>query len=142
MSAGGCLATLDGLRGIAVLLVVADHAMGAFTDEDQFTPRALSAVFSGAVGVTLFFVLSGYLITGILARERLRDGAVNFRAFYLRRTVRILPAFYVFFLVVALLGASTLIDVTGPQLLSAGLFVWNYSPAADGWCWATRGRWR
>ncbi len=133
MSTGRRLATLDGLRGIAVLLVVADHAVNAFTDEDQLVPKALSAVFSGAVGVTLFFVLSGYLITGILSRERSRDGAVDFRAFYLRRALRILPAFYVFLVVVALLGVTGLIDVTGAQLLSAGLFVWNYSPAADGW---------
>jgi peptidoglycan/LPS O-acetylase OafA/YrhL len=133
VTTGRRLATLDGLRGIAVLLVVADHAIAAFTDEEQAVPRAMSALFSGAVGVTLFFVLSGYLITGILARERSRDGAVDFRAFYLRRTLRILPAFYVFLVVVALLGASGLIDVTGPQLLSAGLFVWDYSPAADGW---------
>ncbi|MGX5655288.1 acyltransferase family protein [Geodermatophilus nigrescens] len=133
MSAGQRLATLDGLRGIAVLLVVGDHALGAFTDEGHLVPRALSAVTSGAVGVTLFFVLSGYLITGILTRERARSGRVRFGAFYMRRTLRILPAFYVFLTVVALLAMAGLVDVTAAQLLSAGLFVWDYSPAADGW---------
>ncbi|SHF62547.1 acyltransferase family protein [Geodermatophilus nigrescens] len=133
MSAGRRLATLDGLRGIAVLLVVGDHTIGAFTDEEAGVPRLLSAVSSGAVGVTLFFVLSGYLITGILTRERARTGRVDFGAFYLRRTLRILPAFYVFLTVVALLGVAGAVDVSGAQLLSAGLFVWDYSPAADGW---------
>lgn len=127
------VATLDGLRGVAVLLVVFGHAIGTFTAEEEALHRALSVVFNGGVGVTLFFVLSGYLITGILARERERTGQVSFRNFYVRRTLRILPAFYVFLTVVAVLAVAGTIEVRGSQLISAGLFVWNYSPAAEGW---------
>ena len=68
------VATLDGLRGIAVLLVVIGHAIGALADEEAALPTALGILFNGGIGVTLFFVLSGYLITGIMVRERKRTG--------------------------------------------------------------------
>src|SRR5690348_15693697 len=68
---------LDGLRGVAILLVIAVHGWG----------------FSGgALGVDLFFVLSGFLITGLLLAEHERQGRVSLRRFYRRRAVRLLPA--------------------------------------------------
>ncbi|MEI8334366.1 MAG: acyltransferase, partial [Chloroflexota bacterium] len=69
---------LEGLRGIAVLLVVAYHAG--------------LPVGGGFVGVDVFFVLSGFLITGLLVRERERAGRIGLVAFYGRRVRRILPA--------------------------------------------------
>jgi peptidoglycan/LPS O-acetylase OafA/YrhL len=71
---------LDGLRGVAVLLVVLAHA---------HVPGMEAA---GGVGVCLFFVLSGYLITGLLLAEHDASGRVRFRAFYARRARRLLPA--------------------------------------------------
>ncbi|WP_324275156.1 acyltransferase [Blastococcus brunescens] len=73
---------LDGLRALAILLVFTAHQRG-----DLFT------VFHGATGVTLFFVLSGYLITTLLLREEDRHGRVDFASFYVRRTFRIYPMF-------------------------------------------------
>lgn len=75
----GRIPALDGLRGVAVLLVVTYHAWPNLNR-------------GGAYGVTLFFVLSGFLITRILIR---RD-QVDFRRFYLRRAARLLPALIVF----------------------------------------------
>jgi peptidoglycan/LPS O-acetylase OafA/YrhL len=74
---------LDGLRAIAILLVFTAHQGGA-----------LWPVFHGATGVTLFFVLSGYLITTLLLREEDRFGKVDFASFYVRRTFRIYPMFF------------------------------------------------
>lgn len=71
---------LDGLRGLAVLLVVGSH-VGV-----DLVP------FGGVIGVTLFFVLSGYLITGLLMREQDRTGTINFSRFYIRRVRRLAPA--------------------------------------------------
>ena len=69
---------LDGLRAAAVLIVMISHA-------------GLGHVVPGGFGVTMFFVLSGYLITHLLLIEFENKGQVSYSAFYLRRTVRILP---------------------------------------------------
>jgi peptidoglycan/LPS O-acetylase OafA/YrhL len=71
---------LDGLRGVAVLMVVAQHTLGAM-------PLDL-----GYVGVGLFFGLSGYLITSLLLDDRADRGQVCFSGFYLRRAARLVPA--------------------------------------------------
>jgi peptidoglycan/LPS O-acetylase OafA/YrhL len=78
----GHLPSLDGLRALSFLVVFAAHA-GA------------EHVVPGGFGVTVFFFLSGYLITTRLREEREEHGAVSFRRFYLRRVLRILPPFYV-----------------------------------------------
>lgn len=73
------LPDVEGLRGVAILLVVLYHA-------------GLSAVSGGYVGVDVFFVLSGYLIIGQLAREIESTGRIDLTAFYARRARRLLPA--------------------------------------------------
>lgn len=72
-------APLDGVRGVAVLVIVAFHAMA-----DRLP--------GGYVGVDLFFVLSGFLITRLLVSELEVQGRINLRAFYMRRALRLLPA--------------------------------------------------
>ena len=77
---------LDGLRCLAILPVIWHHA----------TPRLLPGVLGkGAVGVDLFFALSGFLITTLLLRERRASGRVKLGAFYVRRSLRIFPLYYV-----------------------------------------------
>ncbi|MBN1091662.1 acyltransferase [Blastococcus sp. TML/M2B] len=71
-------ADIQGLRAVAVGLVVAAHVTG--------WPAG------GFVGVDVFFVISGFLITGLLVRERARTGRISFRGFYARRARRLLPA--------------------------------------------------
>ena len=115
---------LDGLRAVAVLLVVAAH-VGFLVDLSPGGRRALAPLISGD-GVELFFVLSGYLITGILVREREQSGAMSLRRFYVRRTLRIWPALYVFLGVAAVLALLGLVDLRLTDVLLAGLFVWNY----------------
>lgn len=75
---------LDGVRGVAILLTLMFHSFDA--------SQSLAPV--GERGVDLFFVLSGFLITGILVDTR--DQAAYFRNFYVRRAVRILPLYYLF----------------------------------------------
>jgi peptidoglycan/LPS O-acetylase OafA/YrhL len=86
---------LDGLRALAVAAVLAYHA------EVSWMP-------GGFLGVEIFFVISGYLITAILLRERARRGRISLRRFYLRRARRLLPALVVC-VVVTLLVASVLV---------------------------------
>jgi peptidoglycan/LPS O-acetylase OafA/YrhL len=87
------LPALDGLRGVAILLVVLCHISEQFR-QSNIVARGLKAIaFAGWTGVDLFFVLSGFLITGILCEAK--GGVGYFRNFYARRTARIFPLYYV-----------------------------------------------
>ena len=99
---------LDGLRAIAVLGVMAYHE-----------PNVELA--GGFLGVDLFFVLSGFLITGLLLDERRRSGTVSLRSFWNRRARRLLPALAAFLLAVV---AITMIigDVSQRRDLPGGIF--------------------
>src|SRR6266404_4822708 len=82
---------LDGVRGIAILLVMVFH----YVTGEHHLPvlkQAFLAARSGWLGVDLFFVLSGFLITGILLKTKGRPR--YYRNFYIRRTLRIFPLYY------------------------------------------------
>ena len=81
--------SLSGLRAFAALTVVTCHVV--------------SPLFPGRQAVSLFFVLSGFLITLRLLDELETNGMIDIRAFYVRRVWRLLPAYYVFLLLVVLL---------------------------------------
>ena len=80
---------LDGIRAVAVLLVVALH-YGAYA----FPSRRQGLFPGGYAGVDIFFVLSGFLITTLLVSEKSVSGSVGFGKFYARRALRLLPALY------------------------------------------------
>jgi peptidoglycan/LPS O-acetylase OafA/YrhL len=90
----GQVPPLDGLRGIAVLLVMLSH-----TPLLVGYPTGVALIhnfFSGGfLGVDVFFVLSGFLITALLLREQADHGGVRFGSFYARRALRLLPALFV-----------------------------------------------
>lgn len=97
---------LDGLRCLAILPVIWHHS----------TPRLLPGVLGkGAVGVDLFFALSGFLITTLLLRERRERGVISLGAFYARRSLRIFPLYY------AVLAAYVARALTSPA---------SFAPAA------------
>ena len=107
----GHIAALDGVRGIAVLGVMSTHL---FTGDMTRLPRLVQIPVSFAVaGVDLFFVLSGFLITGIL-RDSLGE-ASYFRKFYARRMLRIFPLYYGVLLVLLLLTRPLQISWHGLQ---------------------------
>ena len=92
---------LDGVRGIAILLVLMDHSLAWLGYEQRHGYQLIAKLTQpGWVGVDLFFVLSGYLITSILLRSKESDG--YYRNFYARRALRIFPAYY-FCVIVAVL---------------------------------------
>jgi peptidoglycan/LPS O-acetylase OafA/YrhL len=96
---------IQGLRGIAVALVLLFHA-------------SIPGFKGGFVGVDIFFVLSGYLITGNLLREIKTSGRINFREFYARRIRRLLPASFL-----VLLATLIAAIIWFPPLLMPGLAV-------------------
>ena len=86
---------IQGLRAIAITLVVLAHA-------------GVSAFPGGFVGVDVFFVLSGYLITGLLVREYTSTGSIRLAAFIARRLKRLLPALLVMLVMVILIATALL----------------------------------
>jgi peptidoglycan/LPS O-acetylase OafA/YrhL len=98
--------SLDGVRALAFLIVFISHA-------------GLKDLVPGGFGVTIFFVLSGYLITSLLRVEVERYGEIDIRSFYLRRAFRILPMLYLTLTVAILLGLAG--ETGGPVTLAAVL---------------------
>jgi peptidoglycan/LPS O-acetylase OafA/YrhL len=86
--------SLDGLRAISILLVVAGHLA-----RSGHAPQIFWDCYA-EIGVRIFFVISGYLITGILLIEHDRTSTISLREFYIRRAFRIFPAALVFLLMV------------------------------------------
>jgi len=103
---------LDGLRAIAVFLVIFYH----------FTYRWVPA----SLGVLAFFVLSGFLITWLLLKENEKTGAVSISGFYKRRALRIFPAFYCYWGGWLFLLLVTGHKVSWPDVMSAFFYVSNY----------------
>ncbi len=129
---------LDGLRGTAILLVLVSHFVPAgFATPDHGIPRILfKAVEAGWIGVDLFFVLSGFLITGILYRAK--GQRRFFLNFYARRTLRIFPLYFAFLTVAVVILPwlfPSSVRLAGWQALSP--WFWTYAAnlliARDGW---------
>ncbi len=96
---------LDGVRGVAILLVLVYHLWGSTFDftQTRFDDGISRVIGIGFVGVDLFFVLSGFLITGILLDAKGGDGF--FSSFYARRFLRIFPLYYGFLFVLIVVFA-------------------------------------
>lgn len=129
---------LDGLRGVAVSLVVLAHLQSLLPGGRwPLVLAPLDVIASGALGVLIFFVLSGYLITSLLIAEHAREGQIALGAFYARRVARIFPASYLYIAVVAGLAIAGVAQVSATQLGIAALQMQNYSavlfgPGGDG----------
>lgn len=107
---------LDGLRSAAIIIVMCSHV-------------GLEKIFPGQFGVTLFFFLSGYLITTLLRSEVQEHGRIDFRRFYLRRVVRIMPPMYITIAFLAILSLAGLIHpLTWTGLPFDLFFLTNYFP--------------
>lgn len=124
-------AALDVLRALAVLLVIGRHAVMPTLPWSRPAESLLSAWSRGGwIGVDLFFVLSGFLVSGLLFREYRTHGSVTVARFLVRRAFKIYPAFYVF---LAITVATRLLGGPGPLsrrgLACEALFVQNYGPA-------------
>lgn len=120
----GHMPALDGIRGLAILMVFATHFL-RIDQPANFFERILHKIASyGHYGVELFFVLSGFLITGILIDTRKTSG--YFRNFYMRRLVRIFPLYYGV-LLVALVILPLFIPLPGfEKTMQNQAWLWMY----------------
>jgi peptidoglycan/LPS O-acetylase OafA/YrhL len=126
------LPSLDGLRAISAAMVVLGHA-GKALHVGRNMPFGAGVIdVWGPVGVTVFFVISGFLITRLLLEERDQTGTINLRAFYWRRTFRILPAYWTYLAVVAVL-ASFGVVAAGPGAFARAIFFTTNYLNPDSW---------
>lgn len=115
---------LDGFRGLAVVFVIIGHLLTY--GELGPTLTTVGLVF-GSTGVFLFFVLSGFLITGLLQREKSEKGSVNLTRFYVRRALRLGPALLAFMLVILILQKLSLVqDVRSYEIAACLLYARNF----------------
>lgn len=104
---------LDGLRAVAILLVIFSHA-----GFEQYVP--------GSLGVTLFFVISGFLLTQQMIGEIQQTGTLDIKKFYIRRALRLFPALAFYLLLICGALAILGVIVSLPQILSGLFYFANY----------------
>jgi peptidoglycan/LPS O-acetylase OafA/YrhL len=116
--------SLDGLRAISIVLVLAGHSIGGGSHSFAFKALFLHA----DLGVRIFFVISGFLITSLLLNERAQSGNISLDLFYIRRALRILPAFFLFVGCIALLSVFHFIRIPTGTWVYVLTYTVNFAP--------------
>ena len=111
--------SLDGLRGLSIIMVVIFHIILSYKFAYNFHSLA-------TLGVQFFFVMSGFLITTLLIKEKLNTGRISYKNFYIRRFFRIIPAAYLYLIVITLLNYILNLGMNFFALLTSFLFVRNF----------------
>jgi peptidoglycan/LPS O-acetylase OafA/YrhL len=108
--------SLNGIRGVSIILVVIFHLGYSF-----------SKYFNGALGVNIFFVLSGFLITTLCIKEINATHTLSLRSFYYRRILRIFPAAYLYVTIILILNLVFVLNIVWYQFAAAYLYIMNFS---------------
>jgi peptidoglycan/LPS O-acetylase OafA/YrhL len=106
---------LDGLRGVSIIIVIIGHLIWA--NNLKF--------FIGYFGVNIFFVISGFLITTILLKEKVNKGFISLKRFYVRRILRIMPVAYLYIFILILLNIIFKLNISFRSFATAALYLKN-----------------
>lgn len=118
LNANNRIPSLDGLRTISVLCVVASHFLYMFGLSDNYN--------LGILGVKFFFVISGFLITGLLLKEVERSETISLSRFYFRRTLRIFPPYYFYLLVIFAASYFGIFTIRNQSFIAPLTYTSNY----------------
>lgn len=113
--------SLDGARAVSISFVILYHAVGSY-----HLP-GLWRFDLGLLGVQTFFVISGFLITMLLLQEEKRNGSISIGNFYLRRVLRIMPAYYVFLLIMLALVPTGWLQASYHNFIPAAAYFGDYA---------------
>ena len=136
-------ASIDGIRAFSILLVLVFHTFFVYqlahpvhTVASILTElgNGWAWVWNGDKGVDVFFVMSGFLISGILFRQIAKEGHMNLRSFYLRRYLRLTPAYYFTLTVYWLLNGPNSETIWANYLYISNFI--DYEHQAVGWTWS------
>lgn len=119
----------DGIRGLAVIAVILTHLhfLNLLENYHILLP-AFKPLINGTAGVQAFFILSGFLITMLLIKEKNKTGSISIRNFFIRRTLRIFPLYFVFLLLSTFLYFLDN-QVTNPiSLIFSWAYIYNFIP--------------
>jgi len=117
----GRVSSLDGLRAISIFMVLLGHA-GRSCGFPEGVPSWPTWLFNGPLGVRIFFVISGFIITLLLLKEENTSGSFSIRGFYIRRIFRILPVYYLFLFAIMLLARLGHLQIEDGELMHAFTF--------------------
>jgi len=118
------LPSLDGLRALSIGLVLLGHLSGT----KGFVRVNLGIGDYAHLGVVVFFVISGFLITRLMLSEHAKDGCVSLKLFYARRALRLFPAAYAFIACVCLLWATGVVHLQARDIWHACTYTVNFEP--------------
>lgn len=126
------LPSLDGWRAIAVILVILGHAKLTVNQNSLFYKFTETFIYAD-LGVRFFFVLSGFLITTLLIKEYQKNGYINFKHFYVRRLLRIVPVLYLYVSIIFITNIFCALGIKELYFIAPLLFFNNFI--------LTRGTW-
>jgi peptidoglycan/LPS O-acetylase OafA/YrhL len=109
--------SLDGFRGLSIIFVIVFH----INKGKNFL------IFNGGLGVAIFFVISGFLITTLLIKEKTKTKNISLKRFYIRRFLRIFPVAYLYILVIIILNFVFHLHIGYVTFFVAGLYIMNFS---------------
>jgi peptidoglycan/LPS O-acetylase OafA/YrhL len=121
--------SLNGLRALSIIMVILSHLKAnCFLPENYFFRYAGMIICNGALGVTIFFIISGFLITTLLIKEREKNGFIFLKKFYARRIIRIFPAYYFLLFVYFILTQLNYAEISTTSWIAALFYLRQFYP--------------
>ena len=127
--------SLDGLRAISITIVILRHLLSQNYLNPNF--KYVPVLFDGQFAVNIFFIISGFLITTLLLREEERSGSVSIKIFYLKRVLRIFPAYFFLLFIYAILQYFKIIEISRNSWLTTVTFTKFLNGGTDWYTWHT-----
>jgi peptidoglycan/LPS O-acetylase OafA/YrhL len=118
--------SLDGLRALSIIIVLFSH-LRLTAGSPSIIKFLGEKVFLGDWGVQIFFVISGFLITGLLLKEKTTYGTISLKNFYIKRTLRIFPVFYLYLGVIFVLNKAINLNVSDNMFFNAAFYIMNFN---------------